>query len=230
MNQFDWVSMKRVGFDVSNHECRVIYTFIWVRFKLLNDTGYRHLLEIVNILFSILYYNIPGCVWKSWMLSTASISSVHLLSPKAITAEIAISWVMLSSHDRLNWGDGFREKGGPYSFLCWNQNFYVGNPMLMKTLSLAGGGCWYPFTSVPRISHTYTLFVLLPLSASFFGCIEEPLQMVPTTPCTLPWQFVPSFLPPTPPTLSLPFLISIADSHLSVSTSNAWSGTNVQRL
>lgn len=33
----------------------------------------------------------------------------------------------------------------------------------MKTLSLAGGWCWYPFSTVPRISHTYTVFALFSL-------------------------------------------------------------------
>lgn len=123
---------------------------------------------------------ISSCIWRSEILyckrprlcleELNGIYCVYQFCPPAKskrnnTAEIAISWAMLSSHDRLNSGDGFREKKGgfPHSLLCWNQNFYVGNPMLMKTLSLAGGWCWNPFSTVPRISHTFTLFVLLSL-------------------------------------------------------------------
>lgn len=62
------------------------------------------------------------------------------------------------------------KREGPYSLLCWNQNFYVGNPMLMKTLPLAGGWCWNPFSTVPRISHTFTLFVLLSLRFLLWLC------------------------------------------------------------
>lgn len=154
------------------------------------------------------------------MVSTVSISAVHLLNPKRNnTAAIAISWVTLSSQGRLNSGDGFREKGrGPRSLPCWNQNFHVGNPMLMKTLSLAGGWCWYPFSTVPRISHTFTLFALLSSPLPSLAVSEKPLQMVPTTPCTRPGTFYPFF-----------FFFHCWLSHLSVSTSNAWSGTNVQR-
>lgn len=44
--------------------------------------------------------------------------------------------------------------------------------MLMKTLSLAGGWCWYPFSAVPRISHTFSLFVLLSLRFLRWPCRE----------------------------------------------------------
>ena len=83
------------------------------------------------------------------------------------------------------------------------------------------------------------LFFSLP--ASFFGCVEKPLQVVPTTPSTLPSSFYTHTHTHThthmrfffffqPSSLPSPSPISIAHSHLSVSTSNAWSATNVQRL
>lgn len=116
------------------------------------------------------------------------------------------------------------KREGLHSSLCWNQNFYVGNPMLMKTLSLAGGWCWNLCNTVPRISHTFSLFALLSLSASFFGCVKSTSNGADYT-------FHPAwyFLFPPNSTFSV-FLISMADSHLSVSTSNAWFWTNVQRL
>lgn len=145
----------------------------------LGDTGYCTFSEIVNILLHMAIKDQHTALWHSRLCleELNGISCIYQSCPPAKskcnnTAEIAISWVMLSVQDRLILGDGFREKGGLYSLLCWNQNFHVGNPMLMKTLSLAGGWCWYPFSTVPRISHTFTLFALLSLAASFFGCVE----------------------------------------------------------
>lgn len=108
--------------------------------------------------------------------------------------------------------------------------------MLIKTLSLAGGWCWYPFSLVPRISHTFTLFLLLSLRFLLWLCRETTSNGADYT-LYPAWQFLPSlfflslsfFFPPSS-TFPPPFLISIADSHLSISTSNAWSGPNVQRL
>lgn len=112
---------------------------------------------------------------------------------------------------------------GPWSLMCWNQNFYVGNPMLMKTQSLAGGWCWNPFSTVPRISHTFTLFVLLSLHFLRWPCRKTPSDGADYT-LYPAWQFLPSFF------FHPFFFSSAAHSHLSVSTSNSWSVTNVQRL
>lgn len=165
---------------------------------------------------SILYFPVLRLCLEE-VVSPVSLSSVQSNNP----AEISISWVILSSHGRLNLGDGFGGKGGTYSLLCWNQNFCVGNPMLMKTLSLAGGWCWYPFSAVPRISHTFTLFVLLSLRFLLWLCRK-------TTSNSAVYTLHPAwhFFPPS-------FFCSFSDilsTALSVSTSNAWSGTNVQRL
>ena len=137
----------------------------WVRSLTLTDTGYCTLLEIVNIL---LHMAIKGqhTVLQRSRLCLNDICCIYQFCPPAKskrnnTTAIAISWVMLSSQDGLNSGLGRREGWTPSR--CWNQNFHVGNPMLMKTLSLAGGWCWYPFSAVPRISHTSALFALLSL-------------------------------------------------------------------
>lgn len=73
------------------------------------------------------------------------------------------------------------------------RTFVGGNPMLMKTLSLASDWCWYPFSAVPRISHTYTVFVLLSTLPSlalqknhFKWC---RLHLVPTLALSAPLPF-----------------------------------------
>lgn len=158
---------------------------------------------------------ISSCIWRSEILyckrprlcleELNGIYCVYQFCPPAKskrnnTAEIAISWAMLSSHDRLNSGDGFREQKGGFlhSLLCWNQNFYVGNPMLMKTLSLAGGWCWNPFSTVPRISHTFTLFVLLSLCFLLWPCWKLRwcrLHLVPRLAVSSLFFFKPSSFP-----------------------------------
>lgn len=95
----------------------------------------------------------------------------------------------------LTWEMDLEEREGLYSSLCWNQNFYVGNPMLMKTLSLAGGWCWNPFSTVPRISHTFTLFVLLSLRFPLWLCRKTTSNGADYT-LYPAWQFVPSLPPP----------------------------------
>lgn len=135
----------------------------------------------------------------------------------------AVIWLVFSM--KLNMKDGFREKRGLYLFPCWNQNFYFGNLMLMKTLSLAGDWCWYPLSTVPRISHNFTLFVLLLLYFLLWLCRKTTSSGASYT---LPGIFFP-LLSPSPslaPCLSPSFLTSTADSHLSTSTSNTWSGAN----
>lgn len=179
---------------------------------------------------SILYYNILEELNGIYRINQFC---PPIKSKRNNATEIAIVWVMLSSRDRLNLGDGFREKGGSVLFavleselLCWkscvNENTILGGWLVLKSIQF----------SSQDFSHFHVVCSSLSLSASFFGCVEKPLQMVPTTPRALPGSFCP-LCPPLPP-LSFIFLIlfqiSIAESHLSVSTSNAWSGTNVQRL
>lgn len=134
------------------------------------------------------------------------------------TAEIVISWVMLLSRDRLNLKDGFREKGGLVLFavresvlLCWKSH-------VNENTILAGSLCWNPFSTVPRISCTFTQFVLL-----FFHLLlwlwKISSDGADYTPYPT-WHFLPPLFLPLLPLLT----------HLSVSTSNVWSSIKVQRL
>lgn len=126
---------------------------------------------------------------------------------------------MLFSHDRLNFGDGFRGKGGPVLFAVRESELQCWKSHVNENTILAGGWCWNPFSTVPRISHTFTLFVLLSLHLNLFRwCRLHPVPHLAVSTLSFP------------PSSSPPLLISAADSHPSVSTSNGWSSTNVQRL
>lgn len=115
-----------------------------------------------------------------------------------------------------------------YCLLYWNQTPWVGNPMLMKTLPLAGGGCWYSLQFPGFL--TLSLCLFFSLATSFFGCVVKPLLTLPITPSNPAWQFL-----NVAAIFFYHFLVFLLfhwlnrSSHLSESTSKAWSGENVQR-
>lgn len=100
----------------------------------------------------------------------------------------------------------------------------------MKTLSLAGGWCWYPFTAVPRISRTFTLFVLLSPHFLHRPCRGKKKSHFKRCRLHLAHCLVVSTHMPNTPFFSFhlpsPSLISCAHP----SASNAWSSASVQRL
>lgn len=109
-------------------------------------------------------------------------------------------------------------KGGSCFFLCRNQNIYVGNPMLMKTPSWQVTGSEIRSAQFPGFL-TLSRCLFFPLATFFFEKVEKSLQVVLTPPGT--------FLPPFPPSV----LCRLSPlSRLSVSTSNLWSGHDVQSL
>lgn len=115
----------------------------------------------------------------------------------------------------LTLGDKLRGKGQPMlssvqesEHLCWKSH-------VNENIALAGGWCWSPFSTVPRIYHTLSLFVLpychfLLWKSRQISSDGADHTQYPT------WQFSTPF--------STPF------SHLSVSTSNLQSGHDIQSL
>lgn len=61
----------------------------------------------------------------------------------------------------LTLGDGLRGKGRPVLFLVQESEHLCWKSHVNENTILAGGWCWNPFSTVPRISHTFSLFVLL---------------------------------------------------------------------
>lgn len=97
---------------------------------------------------------------------------------------------MLFSHDRLNFGDGFRGKGGPVLFAVRESELQCWKSHVNENTILAGGWCWNPFSTVPRISHTFTLFVLLSLHLNLFRwCRLHPVPHLAVSTLSFPPLF-----------------------------------------